>query len=541
MSIASRRSRSSHSLVWLAAALALCSAPACAADETSTALQKRCDGGDAAACSDLAWRYQEGETVAKDVKRAAALYRRSCDLKHGDGCVNLAWMYMDGIGVAKDEQEYERLKALGCKLGTTDRERCFTDDQFAEMMAFSSVAAQYEELCTQGNAAACYEAGVLWYDGSDLKAVLPARFRSAGLFKKGCDGGSPASCSMLGYQHELGISVAEDKPLAATLYAKACRPELPKACTNLGYMHVNGESVAKDPTKAAALFIVACDADDAEACHGLSLLYMKGEGVQKNDAKAVELLQTSCAGNHAAACTGLGYRYLFADGLPKDPRKAAEHFEKACTADDGWGCHALGLMHETNEGGAMDPAKAAALHAKACKLGHKESCDRQAQKTAAAATPAKAPATKPAAAKPATAACKIVKMQLGVDTVASVERDIQARGGSASSGTGLGKHRLSAMSGDYRDAGSDVMAVNYDFDAAGPAGRLIAVTISRKVDFGAPYAKLAADRKAALTKIFGALKSKSATEHTGSTAGCTLTLYENPDGGWLYEVYRLPN
>jgi hypothetical protein len=45
----------------------------------------------------------------------------------------------------------------------------------------------------------------------------------------------------------------------------------------------------------------------------------------------------------------------------------------------------------------------------------------------------------------------------------------------------------------------------------------------------------------ALGKVFGTLKPKSATESTGATEGCQLTLYENPGGGWLYETYRLPN
>ena len=137
----------------------------------------------------------------------------------------------------------------------------------------------------------------------------------------------------------------------------------------------------------------------------------------------------------------------------------------------------------------------------------------------------------------------VLRMRLGVDTVASVERDIKARGGSTVIGGGgsAAKFRLSAMSGDYSDIGPGVMAVNYEFDAAGPAGRLIVVSISRNANFGVPYAKLAADRKAALAKVFGALKPKSAAESTGSAGGCELTLYENPAGGWLYETYRLPN
>ena len=50
------------------------------------------------------------------------------------------------------------------------------------------------------------------------------------------------------------------------------------------------------------------------------------------------------------------------------------------------------------------------------------------------ARPTQTPA--PPAAKPANATCKVARVQLGVDTVASVERDIQARGGSPLTGGG---------------------------------------------------------------------------------------------------------
>jgi hypothetical protein len=133
-------------------------------------------------------------------------------------------------------------------------------------------------------------------------------------------------------------------------------------------------------------------------------------------------------------------------------------------------------------------------------------------------------------------------MQLGVDTVASVERDIKARGGTPNvGGGGRGKHVLNTMDADFSDAGPGVAPVVYDFEAANPSGKLIAITITRHVPFGEQYSKLAADRRAALAKLFGSLKSKSATESTGSSAGCTLTLHESPDTGYLCEVYLLPN
>ena len=170
-----------------------------------------------------------------------------------------------------------------------------------------------------------------------------------------------------------------------------------------------------------------------------------------------------------------------------------------------------------------------------------------AQPTAAPATKAAANATTGpgnarTAAKPASANCVVAGVQLGVDTVANVEHDIQARGGSPlTGGSGPAKYRVSTMSGDYQDAGFDPMAVNYDFDSSGPDGRLVAVTIVNRASAVPDYETLLASRKAAAAAIAGPLQQKSATELIASGPGCQLRLLPNADTLFIHEVYQLPN
>lgn len=161
----------------------------------------------------------------------------------------------------------------------------------------------------------------------------------------------------------------------------------------------------------------------------------------------------------------------------------------------------------------------------------------------AAANATTGPGNARTAAKAASANCVVAGVQLGVDTVANVERDIQARGGSPlTGGSGvLGKFRMTAMSGDYQDAGFDPMAVNYDFDASGPDGRLVAVTIANRASAVPDYETLLASRKAAAAAIAGPLQQKSATELVASGPGCQLRLLPNADTLFIREVYQLPN
>lgn len=465
--------------------------------------QKTCSTQQPDPCLKLGRRYDTGDGVPKDPAKAAALYGTACDAgaETVQACHWLAWLLMKGEGVPKDK---------------------------------AKAVALYTKACDGGYANGCYMLALFYNEGKEL---AKDDAKTVALLTKACNGWILAACTNLGYRYQSGQGVTKDLPKAAALYQKACSTDEPVACLNLGLLYMEGESVPKDQAKAAALFKIGCDAGNTGACHNFADLTLHGAGVTKDEARGVALLQDNCAKGYAQSCNVLGSVYFGGTKVSKDLAKADAYFEKACAGDDANGCYLHGLVLDKNLGVRTDKALAATQFAKACKLGEKKACDRLAAVPAAPAQQSEPPAAAGSAASP----CKFVRVLVGVDTVASVERDIQARGGSPlTGGTGSeGKFRMSAMNGDYADAGPGVMAVNYDFDAAGPAGRLIAVTISRHVDFGAPYVKLVADRKAALTKVFGALNSKSATEHSGSTAGCALTLHENPDGGWLYEVYRL--
>jgi hypothetical protein len=151
------------------------------------------------------------------------------------------------------------------------------------------------------------------------------------------------------------------------------------------------------------------------------------------------------------------------------------------------------------------------------------------------------PSATPAAGLAATP-FKSVREQLGVYTVASVERDIKARGSSLEvvSADSQGKAHLSDVYGDYSDIGPYVTTVVYDFDGTGPAARLIGVLVVHGFHVsGDEFKKLADERKAVLAKDVGVLTVKSATESSGAAGGYVLTLFEKPDSGYLQERYKL--
>jgi hypothetical protein len=77
------------------------------------------------------------------------------------------------------------------------------------------------------------------------------------------------------------------------LYAELDAVGYASATTALGYMHQNGEGVAQDKAEAARLYRKAADLGDTDAMANLGVMYDNGEGVNKDRRKAAELIVSS--------------------------------------------------------------------------------------------------------------------------------------------------------------------------------------------------------------------------------------------------------
>ena len=85
--------------------------------EAAKRLDRSCEGGDVAACAQLATRLEAGRYVLRDVPRAAALFTRSCEGGVGDGCASLGRLHERGTGVKRDSARAAALFRQGCEQG----------------------------------------------------------------------------------------------------------------------------------------------------------------------------------------------------------------------------------------------------------------------------------------------------------------------------------------------------------------------------------------------------------------------------------------
>ncbi len=145
-------------------------------------------------------------------------------------------------------------------------------------------------------------------------------------FRRGCDDGDLASCSVLGVMYEKGRGVPQDRGRAAQLFGHACRNGNPRACVSLGRMMESGASARADVNGAAMMYDTACMAGEREGCfeHG-RVLSNRGEL-----RRASELLNQACREGHAPACEMLGLMAQQGRGMAMNPRRAQKLFRRAC-------------------------------------------------------------------------------------------------------------------------------------------------------------------------------------------------------------------
>jgi len=89
------------------------------AEEKATGpLRRSCEGGNAADCTNLGWRYHGGrEGVPENKERAVHYYRLGCEKRNAIGCSNLGIMYREGFGIEKNSRQAMTYFKLGCDMG----------------------------------------------------------------------------------------------------------------------------------------------------------------------------------------------------------------------------------------------------------------------------------------------------------------------------------------------------------------------------------------------------------------------------------------
>lgn len=184
--------------------------------------RENCNEGILRECTDLGFKYENGDGVPVDYNKAFQLYRQACDGGHPLGCNNLGYYHELGRVVKTDFAEAIRLYHFACvrgePYGCTNLENVYEDIRSAR------------EACKTGNMQQCTYFGFQYEEGDRL----PQNYQKAlEFYRQACDSGNSTGCNNLGFYHELGRVVQKDDEEAARLYDFACKGGEPLGCINL--------------------------------------------------------------------------------------------------------------------------------------------------------------------------------------------------------------------------------------------------------------------------------------------------------------------
>ncbi len=375
-----RRRAGTLVLVAMAAALAVISATSAAAEPRCATIAdcaKRCEGGDAAACSlvrdalasqceqkvaaacqILGEVYWEGRfSTVVDVARGVQLNRAACELGDGNGCNQWAFALAYGQGVPRDDARAVLVWKRGCELD--DGLSCGT---YGARLRVGRGVARDDELagtilvkaCKLRDPTGCSQLGY-WHDDQGRAAEARAAWQVACAL-----GGAPA-CTRL---QELGEALAVGAPDAQSEHAahvRGCDDDQPVACAEMAGDFRAGHGVEASPEKADVIDSRNCDTGFPPSCAILAGL----RADQGQLADADRLYSRACDLGDATACRSAGFvrRTL---GTGHDKRTPLELFQRGCRANDPASCFAVGAMFERGDGVRVSVAKALAAYTRAC-------------------------------------------------------------------------------------------------------------------------------------------------------------------------------
>jgi TPR repeat protein len=372
---------------WMSVVLVACLAlPACS---KSARLNRRCRGGDGAACAELAVRLALGRGAARNaaeaaqrLRDAARAHEKACDAGDLAACLALGESLQSATGVAQDD---------------------------------ATAARVFEKACNGGNATACLRLALVTpaVDVAPGVAADPLQGPSSALLEKACDGGNATGCLELGRWHSM-VGKEPNLVAAASLYRRACEGDEPIGCMWLGDLYSKGAGVPQDRAMeeqfvrryalrdlvAVHTFERDCDQGRFTACLDFA---NRGLGAttrsvvpdlreaSRQEAKAAQVLGQLCDAGFWTACTRLAPVYGESDSRipPKDPARAMALYQQACDGGLWTACGDLAHLYlygptpsasitalpgASRTATALDTAKAAALYQRACDHGLRESC-----------------------------------------------------------------------------------------------------------------------------------------------------------------------
>jgi TPR repeat protein len=312
-------------------------------------LLRRAEEGDIEAQYQIAWEYESGVEIPRNVSKAFKWYQRAASKDvcewypesvrkvNANAQYNLGRCYADGLGVRQDDEKaflwYLKVAEQGVSIAQRkvgeyyEKGICVKEDK-------NEAVAWYEKAAAQGDDTARIQLEALRKEGYEAPSLSPALFslEFQAQLKLAKEGDAHAQ-AYIGYCYASGKEVKQDYDQAFIWYQKAALKRDADAQDSLGRCYQNGWGVKEDYTKAVAWYLKAAEQGSAGAQNNLGLCYEEGTGVKQDKNEAAVWYEKAAAQGNEYARTRLeelkkeGNKTLSSTGALSSPAssEAKEH------------------------------------------------------------------------------------------------------------------------------------------------------------------------------------------------------------------------
>ena len=245
-------------------------------------LSRACLVKDAEGCSLFGGLLQNGMGGPIDLQRAADSLTIGCDGGQEAACLNLASLYNNPLNERRDAMQAERLlkrlcsadppSSLACQqLGDMYNDPSLTGDA-------SEALTHHKTACDLGEKSSCVAAATLTIradaTNNDERNAAVQQLEAL------CEEKTELGCFDLAKLHEEGRVPGGSAAQAAVLYRAVCDHDAPTGCFEAGQLYERGLIQARD-FEATALYTRACAHGHDQACERRSILAAIQEAAQQ--------------------------------------------------------------------------------------------------------------------------------------------------------------------------------------------------------------------------------------------------------------------
>jgi TPR repeat protein len=269
----------------------------------------------------------------------------------------------------------------------------------------------YEQLYKQGDTAAAYELGMLYFQGKGVKQDLDKAFE---YFRMSAEGGYEDSFAAYGGMYENGYGTKKDPVKAYDWFTKSAnsnsstkndgkselalqiimgtvaKADVPKGIQILKELaeenHAKSQYalfklysvdkyVKKDP-ELALRYLKEASYELPQAAFDLGICYYKGVGVEKDLFKALYLLEEVANQGYSLAMVATAEMYRDGKGTAVDLKKAFSYYKAAADKDNPLGMYFIAKAYSQGKGVEKSMSNAKIYFEKSCKAGVKKGCNQ---------------------------------------------------------------------------------------------------------------------------------------------------------------------